>query len=859
MNGGGGRAGPTAPPLAAEEDDEAAAAGYPTIRVQQQQHQQHQPPPFSLPGGAQLYESPRAGTDPFHRILIGNSSSGSGGRANAASANGNGNGRAAADPYFPPSHHHYQPSAALAPAPGLPAAGRRRDVTYGARAPIRRDVSWLATAILLAYVGALAFYGYVRVAMLLPSSGLPHRWYSALIFAIELLGATAVLPYAVVNTRHLHAAGSPGLPADDGASVCTDCPFHVRVLVCCYGEPLDVVAPTVAAALDALLPPSAQRSVYLCDDGSCRSKRAWIEATYGTSAGAIHPPAAPDPHPRALPRALGVGTAGSLAAAARFPGRDAVFYVSGRAREPGETNGKSNNLNHCLKNVIYKNNRAAAGPPHSSIPPSEVVVVLDADMVADPDFFLKLLEPMTDPALALCLTPQGYINVFPPEDIFNTINKQWWQYSLPGLAALGYVACTGTNFCIRARALAAVGWFPTYTITEDFALGMNLAAAGFRGTYLNSYLARGEAPTELRNIFRQRSRWAKGHFQLSLSRRNPLFRRGLSPLQRLLYNNGTWAYVVTVVTTPAFVLVPFLSVFANLDPVRFGGLTPLALTLYLSAGFAVQSYAHTPLDSQALWMATLSNQLLAFTYLKAMTSVFLSKLGVKKKPRFKATTKGGQAQVQQAHSHVQAHAHAQAQAFAAPPPLAAVDVDDEAPPPASARMQAGLIAFGQSMTRRFGGGEGRAALSGGGGGGAQTDHGGGETTRAPTAKELITPPPKAKKRTEEDTLTEKCVFFLWACVCVCTITLALHNVILTRQFGWASALTCCWAVYNAVAPVLFFLSIWASTSTMTICAFWLQIVSIAASVVAIVSLWFVAPTPFSAVAASVSPAAQRPP
>ena len=32
--------------------------------------------------------------------------------------------------------------------------------------------------------------------------------------------------------------------------------------------------------------------------------------------------------------------------------------------------------------------------------------------------------------------------------------------------AFGYVACTGTNFCLRARALAAVGWFPTYTITE---------------------------------------------------------------------------------------------------------------------------------------------------------------------------------------------------------------------------------------------------------------------------------------------------------------------------------------------------------------------------------------------------------
>jgi hypothetical protein len=156
-------------------------------------------------------------------------------------------------------------------------------------------------------------------------------------------------------------------------------------------------------------------------------------------------------------------------------------------------------------------------------------------------------------------------------------------------------------------------------------------------------------------------------------------------------------------------------------------------------------------------------------------------------------------------------------------------------------MQAGLLAFGQRLTRRFGAADHNSeSLSGGG---LPRD----DPTRPVTAKELITPPPKAKKRTEEDTLTEKCVFFAWAMICCCTITLALHNVILTRTFGWATALTVCWAVYNAVAPVLFFLSIWASSTTMAICVFWLQIASMASSALAVVSLWFVTPTPFSSV------------
>lgn len=784
-------------------------------------------------GAPQLYEnSPRAGSNPLHRILVG---SGSGGR-HAASGGflggfGVGFGLGGGSANGANGHHTAPvPAAQQQHPPSNLATARRpvRDVTYGARTPIRRDVSWLATFILVAYVASLCFYIYVRVMMLLPSSPLPNRWYSALVFAIELLGATAVLPYALLNTSHLHATGSPGLPEDDGAMVCSECPFHVRVLVCCYKEPLDVVTATAAAALDAVLPPSTLRSVYLCDDGKDDAKRAWIEATYGTSAGAIHPPAPMD-HPRALPRALGVGTQASLAAAARFPGRDRVYYVGDRVRKAGEINGKSANLNNCLTRWIYKDLSPDA------IPSSEIVVIFDADMQADASFFLKLLEPLTDKALSLVLTPQSYTNVFAPEDIFNNINTQWWQYSLPGLTALGYVACTGTNFAIRAKALAACSFFPTHTITEDFALGMELRARGFKGTYLNTPIARGEAPTELRNIFRQRSRWCKGHWIIFWSRHNPLWRRGLPVLQRLLYNNGTFSYLVTVIATPAFVLIPFLGVFAGLNPVLFTPLTPLALTLYLVSGFLVQSYVHTPLDSQALWLASLSNQLLAFTYFKAIVSVFLSKVGIKRKTVFKVTAKGG----------------------GVGGGMPGGGSEAAAPPPASARVQAGLIAFGQSVTRRFGGGggggnsgHGEVSLSGGVPGG---------DLRPVTAKELITPPPKAKKRTEEDTLTEKCVFFAWAVCCCCTITLALHTVIIERAFGWATALTVCWAVYNAIPPVLFFLSIWASTQTMTICVFWLQVASMAASAMAVVSLWFVSsPTPFSLSSASPPPPSSPP-
>ena len=53
------------------------------------------------------------------------------------------------------------------------------------------------------------------------------------------------------------------------------------------------------------------------------------------------------------------------------------------------------------------------------------------------------------------------------------------------------------------------GWTPTWTLTEDFALGMEMKRYGWHCRYLNEYLAVGEAPDGVRNCYQQRSRWTK--------------------------------------------------------------------------------------------------------------------------------------------------------------------------------------------------------------------------------------------------------------------------------------------------------------------------------------------------------------
>ena len=176
----------------------------------------------------------------------------------------------------------------------------------------------------------------------------------------------------------------------------------------------------------------------------------------------------------------------------KFPSQQ-VKYITGRERKPGQVNGKSENLNNALKNHIFpkdclstvsvalmsedpqaagrrpvivtsasSDNRDSSGdgghgisprlpttgvlPPagkfdwFQALPAKELVVVFDADMRAKPDFFLKTLEVMADEEMQLCLTPQAFHNIDAEADLFNNLNKQFWEVCCTLM--FGEVCCT---------------------------------------------------------------------------------------------------------------------------------------------------------------------------------------------------------------------------------------------------------------------------------------------------------------------------------------------------------------------------------------------------------------------------------
>lgn len=111
----------------------------------------------------------------------------------------------------------------------------------------------------------------------------------------------------------------------------------------------------------------------------------------------------------------------------------------------------------------------------------------------------------------------------------------------------------------------------TQSVTEDMATCMQLHASGWKTAYHDEILAEGLAPEDLGTATNQRLRWCQGTMQVFF-RRNPLFMRGLSIPQRLMYFNTMWSYLAGFAAI-VYLTAPFLYLVAGILPVKAWGYT----------------------------------------------------------------------------------------------------------------------------------------------------------------------------------------------------------------------------------------------------------------------------------------------
>ncbi|MBA2719511.1 MAG: glycosyltransferase [Chloroflexi bacterium] len=141
----------------------------------------------------------------------------------------------------------------------------------------------------------------------------------------------------------------------------------------------------------------------------------------------------------------------------------------------------------------------------------------------------------------------------------------------PGKNRWGGAFWCGTGAVVRVAALRDVGGVATDTITEDIHTTIRLHRRGWRTTYHNEVLARGLAANDAATYQLQRHRWGAGAMQV-LRLENPLFVSGLSLSQRLSYA-ATLLGWFDAWRSLGYLLLPIAVLLTGAVPIRADALT----------------------------------------------------------------------------------------------------------------------------------------------------------------------------------------------------------------------------------------------------------------------------------------------
>lgn len=254
--------------------------------------------------------------------------------------------------------------------------------------------------------------------------------------------------------------------------------LRVAVLVPTYDEPLEILLPTIAAAV-ALEP---AHETWVLDDGD-------------------------RPHVAAMATELG----------ARYLTR------------PEHVHAKAGNLNHALSvveadivGILDADHVARPGFLKRTLPyfsdPDVALVQTPQDFYNESSF-----EHVHGPATS---TGEQRI-VFTEQSVF-------YREIQPGKDRWNGAFWCGTGALVRTTALTSVGGVATSSITEDIQTTIRLHRDGWRTIYHDEVLARGLAASTAAQYSLQRHRWCTGAMQV-LREERPITDRRLSVPQRLSY------------------------------------------------------------------------------------------------------------------------------------------------------------------------------------------------------------------------------------------------------------------------------------------------------------------------------------
>ena len=173
---------------------------------------------------------------------------------------------------------------------------------------------------------------------------------------------------------------------------------------------------------------------------------------------------------------------------------------------------------------------------------AEIIGVIDADYVVQPDWLRDLVPLFADPRVGLVQSPQDH------RDGDRSLMHHAMNAEYAGFFDIGMVQRNeynaiivhGTMCLIRRAAIDAAGGWSSATIVEDADLGLTLLEQGWTAHYTNRRYGYGLLPDTFDAYKRQRHRWAFGGLQIMRKHWQHLlpWSNGLSREQKREYGLG---------------------------------------------------------------------------------------------------------------------------------------------------------------------------------------------------------------------------------------------------------------------------------------------------------------------------------
>lgn len=150
----------------------------------------------------------------------------------------------------------------------------------------------------------------------------------------------------------------------------------------------------------------------------------------------------------------------------------------------------------------------------------EVVIIYDADSLVDKMAVKYLVSAMVeDPSLAMTfgtrkvLNPHGF---FARLAYLESLSQQLLTETAPPKGGQNFLFSPGTNVAIRKSVIEALGGWDDNALTEDFELSVRLHSHGYKIEYVPLAVSHEEVPEKVSVWLAQRTRWARGGWQVFL-------------------------------------------------------------------------------------------------------------------------------------------------------------------------------------------------------------------------------------------------------------------------------------------------------------------------------------------------------